>query len=120
MNTWFYFDGYDVHDKGDDTAYKAALDRVWVVGTGWGYSKFSAFANGTSQAINGTISCLKAAEASASSGDGKGSKDDEKTENDESSADDESSQEDEEDAASTMSRNLYLTMGLGLLLIVQY
>jgi hypothetical protein len=108
LNMWYYFEGYDVHDKGDNSAYKAALDRVWVVGTGWGYSKFSEYANGTSQALNGSISCLRAVDATASrsgggGGEGKGG-----------------SQQDEKDAALAVSRDLDLTIGVILLLLILY
>lgn len=61
---WYYYEELDVHDKDDDTFYKIALERVWILGTAWGYSKYSDFANGDDLNINATITCLRAKELS--------------------------------------------------------
>ncbi|KAK3181679.1 hypothetical protein K4F52_007057 [Lecanicillium sp. MT-2017a] len=68
---WNYFEELDVHDEDDDAFYREALERVWILGTAWGYSKYSEFANGTDLNINATITCLRAEEIS-SSGDENG------------------------------------------------
>lgn len=71
---WNYFEALDVHDEDDDAFYREALERVWILGTTWGFSKYSEFANGTDHNVNATITCLRAEEISSpgveDSGDG--------------------------------------------------
>ena len=67
LDAWYYWDDSDIHDKGDDAVYQDALERVWVLGTAWGYSKYSEFANGTDLNVNATLTCLRAREGESGS-----------------------------------------------------
>merc|ERR1711988_453181 len=76
LDRWIYYEEFDVHAEDDDTLYQEAVERVWMLGTAWGYSKYSQFANGTDPNINATVTCLRAKELSASEKESGGGGDD--------------------------------------------
>jgi hypothetical protein len=77
LDPWAYFEEFDVHAEDDDKFYQEALERVWILGTGWAYSKYSEFANGTDPSINATITCLRAKELSTAEKESGGDDDEE-------------------------------------------